>query len=380
MKIFYFITKSNFGGAQKYLLALATRAKQAQHDVTVVCGGTGEAGAPTGLLATKLAAAGIKTHYLPSLQRNMSPFKDVRTFFALWWLLRKERPAVLHTSSSKAGGIGALAGRLAGIPRIIFTSHGLTIDEVWRPKWQRLLIYLGTWLTLRLSHHSIMINTETYHRAVAMPHMSNRVSLIKNGIEPIAFLDKTAARAKLAPHLPPDTLIIGGIGELHPNKNWHTAIIALLTLPPDVHFIIIGEGEERPALERLIAHHHLSQRVHLVGYLDAAATYLSAFDIFILPSIKEGLPYVLLEAGLAALPVIASDLAGNRDIIDTGENGLLVTPTTQLFSTTLEMLVRDAGMRRRLGSALQTTVTTTFSVEDMRQNTFSLYASSTLVA
>lgn len=377
--ILYLITKSNFGGAQKYVFELATNAKRAGYKVAVACGGTGEAGAPTGHLVTKLLEADIETHYIAHFQRDMSPLDDLLAFFAIWKLLRKNKPTVLHVTSSKAGGIGALAGRLAGIKHIIFTSHGLTVDEIWRPRWQRILIYVGTWLTLRLAHHSIMISSETFARAQAMPSIRSRVSLIRNGIGKIRFLEQGAARAKLAPQLAPHTLWIGGIGELHPNKNWHAAIITMNSLPQHVHLIIIGEGEERPALERLIVHHHLKDRVHLVGYLDAAQ-YLTAFDIFLLPSLKEGLPYVILEAGLAELPVVASDIPGNRDIIETGETGLLVEPTTQLLATTLEMLTRDQGMRRRLGAAHKAKIEREFSIERMCEETFSLYDSSTLEA
>lgn len=206
----------------------------------------------------------------------------------MWRLIRRERPDVLHVTSSKAGGIGALAGRLARVPRIIFTSHGLTMDEVWRPRWQRSLIYLGTWLTLRLAHHSIMISTETYERARNMPSMSNRVSLVLNGVAPIDFVEQKAARAKLAPHLPPNSLWIGGVGELHPNKNWSAAIATLKNIPAHAYLILIGEGEERTQLERLIKHHHLTERVHLLGFIEGASALIKAFDIFLLPSKKRG--------------------------------------------------------------------------------------------
>lgn len=395
MKILYLITKSNYGGAQKYVFELATQAKEAGYKVAVACGGTGEARAATGRLVQKLIEAAIETHYVTHFQRNMSPLDDIRAFFEVWKLLRVTKPDVLHVTSSKAGGIGALAGRLAGTKRIIFTSHGLTVDEVWRPRWQRFLIYIGTWITLRLADQSIMISTETYERARNMPSMKERVVLIKNGIAPIAFLERNAARRDLiskgsldengngsthmalVPQIPPHSLWIGGVGELHPNKNWTNAIIAMKDLPHHLHLIIIGEGEEKSALERLIEHHQLKSRVHLVGYLDAAQ-YLKAFDIFLLPSLKEGLPYVLLEAGLAGLPTIASDLPGNRDIIETGQTGLLVEPSPTLLTTTIEMLARDEGMRRQLGAAHKEKVEHTFSIERMCQETFALYASSTL--
>ncbi|MFT7645056.1 MAG: glycosyltransferase involved in cell wall biosynthesis [Candidatus Paceibacteria bacterium] len=374
-KILYLITKSNWGGAQKYVFDLACAAKAGGHDVSVACGGTGEAGAATGPLANKLTLNSIPVHTIKNFMRNMSFFNDVKAFFEVWVLIRRQKPEVLHVTSSKAGGIGALAGRFAFVPRIIFTSHGLTVDEVWRPRLQRILVYIGTWLTLRLAHHNIMISTETFDRARKMLGLYARISLIKNGIAPIEFIERDRARAKLAPKVPPQDFWIGGIGELHPNKNWSSAILAMTTLPKHVHLIVIGAGEEYSKLKQLILKHDLTERVHLLGHVDGAQ-YLKAFDIFILPSKKEGLPYVLLEAGLAGLATVASDLPGNRDIIETGQSGLLVEPTPQLIVASLEILIRDESMRKHYGSVLNEKIRTSFSIQKMYEQTLIVYNSS----
>ena len=119
---------------------------------------------------------------------------------------------------------------------------------------------------------------------------------------------------------------------------------------------------------------NVSNRVHLLGYVPDAVRYLKAFDIFILPSKKEGLPYVILEAGLAGLPVVASDLPGNRDIIESGVHGFLVEPQPRILATCIEMLLRDEGMRWRLGSTMQERVMQDFSIHNMTEETFILYS------
>ena len=376
LKILYLITKSNYGGAQKYVLDLAVSAKNAGHDVVVACGGTGKAGAPTGQLVAKLQANNIPVIKVKNFLRDMSFFSDILSIFEVWNIVRKQKPDVLHVTSSKAGGVGALAGRLAGVKNIIFTSHGLTIDEVWRPYWQRFLIYIGTWLTIKLAHKTIMISTETFDRARRMPCLTNKIYLVKNGVSTINFLDKPSARKTLSPEIPPRSFWIGGMGELHPNKNWSSVIMAMTSLPEKIHLVIIGEGEERANLEKLIKDNHLQKRVHLLGFVEGAP-YLKAYDVFILPSKKEGLPYVLMEAGMAELPTIASDLPGNRDIIETGRTGFLIEPTPKLLSTTLEMLFRDEGMRRELGQNLKAEIEKNFSIENMSSQTFNVYASNT---
>ncbi|MCD5381199.1 MAG: glycosyltransferase [Candidatus Pacebacteria bacterium] len=370
--ILYIITKSNLGGAQKYVLELAEAAMKEGYHVSVACGGTGEAGAALGPLVSKLKNIGITVYPIDGFMRNMSLLNDIKAFFSVWRTIRKSKPDVLHVTSSKAGGIGALAGRLAFVPRIIFTSHGLTVDEVWRPRWQRILIYLSTWTTLRLAHKGIMISTETFNRARNMPGLSSRISLIMNGVSSINFIEKKEARKKLGPEIPNGALWIGGIGELHPNKNWSAAISAMQTLPKNTHLIIIGEGEERPKLESLILNLKLKSRVHLLGYMNGAQ-YLKALDIFILPSKKEGLPYVLLESGLARLATVASDLPGNRDIIKTGENGMLIDPTPTSIAASLSMLCNNKNLRQELGVSLEKTVLNKFSIEQMTTKTFNLY-------
>ena len=375
-KILYLITKSNFGGAQKYVFELAVAARERGLNVIVACGGTGGKKAELGLLAEKLTAENIRVIPIKHFMRDMSLGNDIVAFFDVCRLIREERPQVLHVTSSKAGGIGALAGRLLRVPKIIFTSHGLTVDEIWRPRFQRFLIFIGTYYTIAAAHISIMISTETYARAKSMTGMKDKIAYIKNGITPVDFKTKEEARSLLELTIPQEHVLVGGIGELHPNKNWLQAVTAVAHLPHTVHLAIIGSGEEYEVLQRQAKALGVADRVHLLGYIGDAATYVKAFDIFILPSKKEGLPYVILEAGLAGLPVVATDLPGNRDIIESGVHGFLIEPEHRMLATSLEMLIRDPGMRRTLGAALQERVMSEFSVDHMVHETFTLYTSS----
>ena len=127
MKILYGITKSNFGGAQRYVFDMATEAKSAGHDVAVICGGEGT-------LVKKLRAAHIRVITLPHLKRDISLVDEFRSFHFIFRTLVKENPDVFHTNSSKMGGLGNLAARLAGIRKIIFTGHGWAFNEP-RPEW-----------------------------------------------------------------------------------------------------------------------------------------------------------------------------------------------------------------------------------------------------
>jgi len=372
--VLYVITKSNFGGAQKYVYDLACEAHSRGYVVHVACGNTGEPGASPGLLVEKLRQKNIKTHIIENFQRDMSLFQDVKAFWEVITCIWRLRPSTLHLTSSKAGGIGTFAGRLLLVPNIIFTSHGLTMDEFWRPWWQQQLIAGATWTTLVLAHHSIMINTQTAHRARQMIGLRDKIHLIFNGISQFTVKPKSTSQHELRISIPATHQVIGGIGELHRNKQWVSVIKIMPSLPPTVHLVIMGQdGGEQRSLEKLIFELGLLDRVHLTGYTKGAQEHLGIFDIFILPSAKEGLPFVLLEAGLAGVPVIASDLPGNQDIITSGQDGILVNPNSTSFAMAITMVLRDQSLQKQFITQLRQKILTRFSPRKMFRETFALY-------
>jgi glycosyltransferase involved in cell wall biosynthesis len=373
-KVLLVVTKSNFGGAQRYVYDLATNLPRDHFEVSVAFG-PGPDGKP-GRLARMLAEQGIRTVLIPELGRDIHLIDDLKACRALIQLFKKEAPDVVHLSSSKAGGLGALAGRIAGVKRIIFTSHGLAFDEK-RSKFATFAIRLATWATMLLAHRTIAIATDTFERARKMPFLHSRVTLVHNGILTPNFLSQTEARREirtLDPSIPGDSLWIGSIGELHPNKDYATAIEMMTFLESDAHLVVLGEGE---LLEKLRAHAEsagLSARVHFPGFVPEGARYLRAFDVFLLPSQKEGLPYVLLEAGYGYLPVVASDIAGVSDVILHNFTGLLVPPgNARGFCEAVEKVLRDATLARSLSDELLKRIQKSFSLEKMVEKTGTLY-------
>ena len=294
-KVTYVITKSNWGGAQRYVFDLATNLPKEQFEVSVILGGDG-------LLAQKLREQKTSVYRSLLLERDISFTKDIKSFFELYRLFKKICPDVVHLNSSKAGGIGALAARMAGVKNIIFTVHGLPEDEP-RGVLARLLIKVATRLTFALCDKVITVSKDNQRRVRGSV-------LIYNGIGPIVFGTGDTIRSAF----PPGVTITGTIGELNKNKN-QVALIEEAKQNPNMYVAIVGEGEMRSKLERLINKYNLNNRVKLFGFLPAAEV-LKGFDIFALPSLKEGLPYVLLEAKQAGLPIVANRVGGIPDILD----------------------------------------------------------------
>jgi len=379
-KILYVITKSNFGGAQRYVYDLATNIPTGSFTPVVAFGGTGEKHAKTGTLKERLEAKKVRCIPITHFMRDVSLLQDLRAFFEVFSIIRKERPDVLHVTSSKAGGMGVLAGRIAKVPKIIFTSHGLAYDETWRPSWQRILIKLSTWVTILLSTKTIQITQDTYKRASNLFFAKNKNILIYNGREIPHFFSRKEAREMLqngtdlsqAPW-------IGTLAELTKNKNLDVLIDAVAymhTQGNHVHLWILGDGEER---DRLIAQAQrigIAPYVHVMGYVENASRILKAFDIFTLPSKKEGLPYVLLEAGFAALPVVVSDIHGIRDIVTHEKTGLMVKADPVLLGQALTTLITETEHAHTYGEALCTDVYKKFSIENMILQTTALYSAS----
>ncbi len=376
-KILFVITKSNWGGAQKYVYTLATKSSAAGAEVVVALGGTGGTGAAPGRLAEELQKSGIRTIFVRNFIRDIGYLHEYKALGELLRIFRQERPHTLHLNSSKAGGIGALAGRLAGIPNIVFTSHGLAYDEN-RNLFSRLLIWLSTWATVLLTHRTIVISKDTYTRARRLPFCTEKIRLMYNGIAAIDFKPRMEAREMLAKGVPQNLPWIGTISELTRNKGLSYLVEAAALLKErglPFHLCIIGVGEELPILRKLIEKNKLSEEVSIVGFVPEAAQYVTAFNIFTLTSVKEGLPYVLLEAGQAKCAVVGSRIPGIIDIIDDTTGRLVEPKNLRAIADALEALLQNAEQCQALGDKLHARVIEEFSIENMMKEITKIYRS-----
>ena len=302
-KILFIITKATWGGAQRYVYDLATHLPREQFSVVVTYGEKGK-------LSNDLAKTPIETRQLPFLGRDIAVISDIKSFFEIWKCIRSERPDVVHLNSSKAAALGALAARLAGVPKIIFTVHGWPFKER-RNELSRMLIYAISWFTAALSHITVVVSKSDEAIALRMPVVRKKIRYVPIGIEPPEFLGRDAAKRALPKYgfTKPIYSRVVTIAELTANKGIRYAIEAMALLKErdvGVDYFIIGDGEERAELVERARRLNVADRVHFLGFVENAARYLKAFDVFLLPSIKEGMPYVLLEGGAAGLRIVST--------------------------------------------------------------------------
>ncbi len=369
-KIVFLITKAHpYGGAQRYVFDLAIALKD-RYEIAVALGGEGR-------LKEMLHFNQVRTIPLSHLRRDISLLDELRSFFDTYLMLRRERPQILHLNSSKAGGLGALAGRLAGIKKIVFTAHAWAWNED-RSKLSRIAIVLIHWLTVMLAHRTICVSHSVYDQMARYPFTRTRMRVVHLGITPPPQIDRDRAREYLADRAPAlkeagEALWLGVVGELHPIKGHRYALAAFMALEaayPNLHLIIAGDGELR---EELAYAAQASKRVHFVGYVDDAGTLMSAFDLLAVPSLSEAFGYVVLEAGAAGVPVVASRVGGIPEILE-GDCGMLVPPhDAPALQDALSILLTDTRMRTRMAKALKARVQSYFSRERMVEDTKTVY-------
>ncbi len=369
-KVCYLITKGVWGGAQKYVYNLAVSLPRDKYEVTVICG-EGK------ILKEMLEQKGISVIEINSMKRDISAIGESLSFFSIFRVLKKIRPDILHVNSPKAGGLGALSGRILRIPHIVYTVHGFSWNEDRTPA-QKILITFFIWLTILLSHKTITISTkEELEGKSLFLTPDDKIVMIRNGVEKIDFIEKEDARKILGEKIGKDiknSFLMGTISELNKNKGLEYAISALSKINKEFVFLILGGGELKVELQKVIDRYEMKNNIFLLDFVPDASRYLKAFDIFTLTSTKEGLPYTIIEAGLAEVPVVASRIGGIPDIIDDGKNGVLVTKGKPgEITRAIEYLMDNPKERKEFAKLLNEKMEKEFSLEGMLEKTERVY-------
>lgn len=285
---------------------------------------------------------------------------DPRTLWRLVREVREFRPDILHAHDYKTNVLAALLGRWFGI-RTVTTMHGYV------SRGGRLEIYyrLDRW-ALGQMDHIIAVSDDLYQMLDQLNVPAARGSFIPNAIDHQQFARRcpsTEARKRLG--LEPSRPLIGAVGRLAEEKGFDRLIQAVDRLHHaglDVGLVIVGEGSERPRLEALIAQCCRGDRIQLLGYRSDVRDLYEAMDVYALSSLREGLPNVLLEAMALEVPIVATRVAGVPRLIDDSVNGLLIQPgSVEELTRSLELLLRDTELRKRLAGFGRQTITVRYS-------------------
>jgi glycosyltransferase involved in cell wall biosynthesis len=277
-----------------------------------------------------IEAEGVRFRPLASSTRSFSPLADLRAAWELYRVLRDERPDLLHTHNPKPGLYGRVVGRAARVPMVVNTVHGLyaTPDD---PFAKRVLVYALEAVAARFSDAELIQNPEDLE-LVRRLRIAPRGRLLGNGVD-LARFDpdrfgvevRTAERAALG--VRDDQVLIGAVGRLVREKGYPELIDAVGRLDPD-RFVLVCVGGDEPdkvdALDPALVRDARERGVRFLGHRDDVAELMTAFDVFALPSHREGFPRAAMEAAAMGLPVVTTDVRGCREIVEPGVNGVLV--------------------------------------------------------
>jgi glycosyltransferase involved in cell wall biosynthesis len=368
------VVEATTAGVRRYVTALAVGLRARGTDTAVAapwqrCENYGDTA-----FAEDLRRQGVPFYPVP-MQRKIG-LRDAAALMALSRLLRGEHFTLVHTHSSKGGFLGRMAARGYNTP-VIHTPNGLYfleksgISRQFYLNLERLAGHLTTaMVAVSVDERDLLVR----HHVVA----SRRIRVIPNGVD-VARIDRivglTRAEAKSRLGIHPDQCVVGTVGRLVPQKAPQVFVQAsgqVAGEAPETLFVWVGSGPLKAKVEARARTEGIPLRV--LGYREDVWEIMRAFDVFVLASQYEGLPFALLEAMALALPVVVTDVVGNRDVIDDQVSGLVVPANAPVaMADAILSLLRDPQRAHGLAVAGRQEVVTKFSLEQMLDSHQALY-------
>ncbi|MDD8027456.1 MAG: glycosyltransferase family 4 protein [Acidobacteriota bacterium] len=371
IRVLQMIDRPFLGGGQAVLLALARGLDPARFEVSIASQGGGP-------LEEAAREAGIPFRAMP-FGGKFSPGL-VR---AIARALKADPPDVLHTHGGIAGLYGRPAARRAGIKHVVHTIHGIHYLH-YRGAAGRFAGVLLERFGSRRTDAVVLVSESDLeeakkHRLAA----AGKLKLVRNGIDVAGFAtEEFAARAaEVRLRLSVSSPVVGTVARLHRQKgliHFMRAVPAILEAHPATRILIVGGGDLEPALRAEVLKLRLDRRFAILGARPEAREILSLFDVFVLPSLWEGLPLVLIEAASLGKPIVATDIGGSREILSHEETGLLVPPgDSAALAGAVNRLLDDPDLAARLGARARETIPPRFRLARMVDEYAEIYGSLT---
>lgn len=359
LHVMHLLGSFEVGGAETVALDLA-RALNGEQFCVSVC-----ALYANGAMRARFRAAGIRAESLLSVAQR--PGFDVRIAWRLARLVRSRQVDIVHSHNRRAHVYGAIAGRVAGVPAVVCTRHGvgsaLKTDQA--SPLERLVAHLA-------SHHIAVCQAVLQEGVRAGRIRPDRATVVYNGIDANRFACRRPLQAR---HL--GSGVLGSVGRLDAEKGHRDlfkAALRLLRQDMDVRVHVVGDGPARGQLQQAVRDLGIADRVCFLGTRDDVPDLLRGFDLFVLPSLTEGLPLTVIEAMASGLPVVATNVGGVPELVRHGETGLLVRPgSPDELADAIARLLEDPGLCHRMGRLGQRIAVGQFDLKLMARRHAHLY-------
>jgi glycosyltransferase involved in cell wall biosynthesis len=375
VKIAHIITEGRLMGGAQLNTFSSLRYQRTLHEVELISGNGGP-------LVDACRSQGIPVTIVPMENRFLAPLSDARSLSALVSHLRRTRPHVVHTHSSKAGILGRIAARIVGTPVIVHTLHGPSFHGTQPRAVQRGLLLAEkacARITDRLISVSDVLARDFVTLGICAP---SRIQTIISGIDftrfrPVDPCTRQELRSQFG--LQGDAPLVMSVAHLMRNKGHELFLEVASRLSsryPAARFVIVGDGDLLESLVARVRALGLDGTVYFTGNRDDVPELLASADVFVQTSYREGVSRSLVEAMHTGLAVVATDVGGTCEVVVDGTTGYLVSPgDADAIADRLDRLFSDAALRHALGHAAHNAVASTRSVEVMVHALDDLYMS-----
>tara|TARA_B100000676_G_scaffold70799_2_gene70772 strand:+ start:2865 stop:4034 length:1170 start_codon:yes stop_codon:yes gene_type:complete len=379
MKVVHIITRMIVGGAQENtLLNCIDLIDQYGDDVTLI---TGPSEGPEGQLLQRFNHPRLKILEAPSLTRNINPWQDYRAYRQIKSLLKQLEPDVVHTHSAKAGILGRLAAWKLKVPAVIHTVHGAPFHPFQSSLSRTLFAFCERYAARRCHRLLCVADAMTDLMVEGRVAKRHRFTTVYSGMAIDDFLNANERRDEVRQELgfADHHIVVGKIARMFKLKGHEYLVDAarqIVERNPDVHFLLVGDGNLRSEIVRQIEAGGLTGHFHFTGLVPPTDVpkYIGAMDILAHTSLREGLARALPQALLAGKPVISFDIDGAREVCITDETGILTAP--QDVATLVDGICRlaaDRDLREQLGTAGKTKCREMYSHQLMTDRIRAIY-------
>ncbi len=359
-KILHIITRLDMGGSAQNTLHTCRELgnkyeKVLVHGLSLESGMTGLEKEIVAEGIDKAKTQGVKVIVLPSLVRSIRPIKDLTALFGLAWLIFKEKPDIVHTHSSKGGLLGRLASKIARVPHIVHTPHG----HIFYGHFGRFASKIFLWgerIFSKFTDRMVALTNGEKDDYIEMSVCSPaKLLTIHSGVDIQQFLPTNGnlAEKKRSLGLGPKESVIGFVGWLLPIKGPEHLLKAMDYIwpeQPETTLVMVGKGDLDVDLRAEALRKNVNGKVKFLGWRHDIHELMPVFDIFVLPSLNEGMGRVLVEAMAAGKPVVASRVGGIPDVVQEGQTGYLVPPADEkALADAILRLLKDRDRSKLMG-------------------------------